>query len=182
MNNAINKILNQKYLFNSERISVVNWCYIESDDKYNDLNKCVLEILTPKVTKDLPDGWQNIVTQKKAASWILERKYDSNFYAITLTKTKRIIGFLFLYIENETVKKVKFRLGYLLSDTIWGKGIGSELIKALVNWSKNTGMISSISGGVEKENTASIKVLIKNGFYKSSEVLPGNVLLYQIDF
>ena len=43
-------------------------------------------------------------------------------------------------------------------------------------------MVNSISGGVEKENIGSIKVLEKNGFYKSNEELPGNMLLYKLDF
>lgn len=138
--------------------------------------------MTPNVTKSLPDGWQNLNTLKKAEKWLFERKMDSNFYAISLTGSNEIIGFLFLYSENETRGSNELRLGYLISEAIWGKGIGSELIKGLVTWCYDTKSFSSISGGVEKENIGSIRVLEKNGFYKSNEELPDGILLYKIDF
>ncbi len=46
----------------------------------------------------------------------------------------------------------------------------------------HTKIIDSISGGVEKENVGSIKVLEKNSFYQSDEELPEKMLLYKIDF
>jgi len=179
----LSKILNQNNLFNTSRISVLNWSYIESEVDFKDSSiESVLNIMTPNVTKALPDGWQNLNTNEKAKTWISERKSDSNFYAISLTETKEIIGFIFLYIGNQTNEAYALRLGYLLSESIWGKGVGSEIIKGLIEWCNNTKMIYSISGGVEKENIGSIKVLEKNGFYKSNEELPGNMLLYQFDF
>jgi len=86
-----------------------------------------------------------------------------------------------LYISNETKESNELRLGYLLTESIWGKGIGSELVKGLVKMCSDSKMINSISGGVEKDNVGSIKVLEKNGFYKSNEELPGDMLLYKID-
>ena len=179
----LSKILNQHNLFNTSRISVLNWSYIESDVEFKDSSiESVLNIMTPNVTKALPDGWQKLNTIDKAKTWISERKSDSNFYAITLTETKEIIGYIFLYLGNQTNETYELRLGYLLTESIWGKGIGSELIKGLTEWCSSTKMVNSISGGVEKENIGSIKVLEKNGFYKSNEELPGNMLLYKLDF
>lgn len=137
--------------------------------------------MTPNVTKALPDDWQKIDTLSKAENWVNERKADSNFYAISLTETNEIVGFLFLY-NSEEIKTLNYLiLGYLLTESVWGKGIGSELIKGLVKWCKESEIINSISGGVEKDNIGSIKVLEKNGFYKSYEELPGDMLLYKID-
>jgi len=175
--------LNQNQLFKTSRVSIINWKHIESEVEFKDSSiESVLNIMTPNVTKALPDGWQNLNTIDKAKTWISERKSDSNFYAITLTETKEIIGFIFLYLGNQTNETYELRLGYLLSESIWGKGVGSELIKGLIEWCSNTKMVSSISGGVEKDNIGSIKVLEKNGFYKSNEELPENMLLYQFDF
>ena len=147
----------------------------------NYLAESVLKIMTPNVTKDLPNGWQHMDTFDKAKNWLIERKNDSNFYAIILTETNEIIGFLFLYIENKTNESCDLRLGYLLAEPIWGKGIGSELVKGLVEWCENSKIIDSISGGVKKNNVGSIKVLEKNGFYKSNKELPGDMLLYKND-
>ena len=183
MTKLLSEILNQNCLFTTNRVSILNWNFIESETEFeNSRIEYVLKIMTPNVTKALPYGWQNLDTIEKAENWIVERKQDSNFYAVVQTKTNEIIGFLFLYIGNETKESSELRLGYLLTETIWGYGIGSELIKGLVEWSKNTEIVNSISGGVEKGNMGSIKVLEKNGFYKSDQELPKDMLLYKIDF
>ncbi|MCZ6701806.1 MAG: GNAT family N-acetyltransferase [Ignavibacteria bacterium] len=183
MEKTIAEILNQNSLFHTNRLSIQNWNFLETTMARKDkLIKSVLKIMSPNVTKDLPDGWQKIDTIDKAENWISERKSDSNLYSITLTETKKIIGFLFLYIGNKINESYELRLGYLLTESIWGKGIGSELIKGLVEWCNSIKIIKSISGGVEKDNAGSIRVLEKNGFYKSNEELPEDMLLYKIDF
>jgi len=182
MKNKLSEILNQNCLFKTNRVSMLNWSFIETQTEFkNATTKSVLKIMTPNVTKALPDGWQNLDTVNKVENWIIDRKEDSNFYSITLTETNEIIGFLFLYENNEIKESKELRLGYLLTESVWGKGIGSELIKGLVEWCRDSKTINSISGGVEKDNVGSIKVLEKNGFYKSNEELPGNMLLYKID-
>ncbi|MEK6151921.1 GNAT family N-acetyltransferase [Flavobacteriaceae bacterium 3-367] len=183
MRKLLSEILKQNCLFRTDRVSVLNWDFIASQtESENSVAESVLKIMTPNVTKALPKHWQDLNTIDKVRKWILERKADSNFYVITLTETSEIIGFLFLYVENETKKLNALRLGYLLAESIWGKGIGSELVKGFVAWCGDTKTIISVSGGVEKGNLGSIKVLEKNGFYKSNETLPDGTLLYKIDF
>jgi len=182
MKKKLSELLSQNCLFKTDRVSILNWNFIESQTELkNYTTESVLKIMTPNVTKVLPDGWQNLDTVDKAENWIIERKKDGNFYSITLKETNKIIGFMFLYENNEIKESEELRLGYLLAESIWGKGIGSELIKGLVKYCNDSKIIESISGGVEKDNVGSIKVLEKNGFYKSNEKLPGNMLLYKID-
>ena len=182
MKNKPSERRHQNCLFKTNRLTILNWGFIESQTTLkNSAAQSVLEIMTPNVTKALPNGWQKLDTVNKAENWITERKEDRNFYAIILTETNKIIGFMFLYENTENIESKELRLGYLLKETIWGKGIGSELIKGLVKWSSASRIINSIFGGVEKDNVGSIKVLEKNGFYKSKEKLPGNMLLYKID-
>lgn len=182
MNSPVPEILKQNKLFQTIRLSIKNWNLLEqSIVPIKDLLENVLSIMTPKVTKDLPDGWQNISTTEKAESWIKERKDDSYFYAIQLLENKEIIGFLFLYTEDEITEYIDLRLGYLLAESSWGKGIGSELIGGLVEWCKKQKEISSISGGVEINNIGSIRILEKNGFQKIEDELPENMLLYKLE-
>lgn len=179
----LSKILNQNCLFRTDRVSIMNWRFLESRPGIqSSLAERVLKIMTPNVTKALPDGWQNIDTIEKAENWIVERKADSDFYAVTINETGDSIGYLFLYVDNEIERSCEIRFGYLLMESHWGKGIGSELIKGLVDWCANTKIIRSLSGGVEKENIGSIRVLEKNGFYRSTEELPGEMFLYKMDF
>ena len=56
------------------------------------------------------------------------------------------------------------RLGYLLSESTWGKGIASELVHGFVSWCRGQTSILSIAGGVALDNPASNRVLEKNGF------------------
>jgi RimJ/RimL family protein N-acetyltransferase len=116
---------------------------------------------------------------EKAEQWIAAREKDSYFYAITLNEAATIIGFLFLYREDEAND---LRLGYLLDQAVWGKGIGTELIKGLVQWSRSTALIQSLSGGVEDDNMGSIKVLEKCGFHKANVEMPPHMFLYAINF
>ncbi len=133
MGKLLSELLNQDCLFKTNRVSILHWNFIESQKKStNYQTESVLNIMTPNVTKALPDDWQNINTIDKAKKWIIERKEDSHFYAITLTEPNKIIGFLFLYDSTELEESNELRLGYLLSESTWGKGIGSELVKGLV--------------------------------------------------
>lgn len=181
MNRKIIESLNQDPLFHTNRLIIRKWVNIEQNlDSHRILLENVLRIMTPNVTKDLPDGWQSISTIEKAEKWVAERKDDSHFYTIQLHEDNEIIGFLFLNIEDNTQEYIDLRIGYLLSESNWGKGIGSELISGLVVWGKNEKAISTISGGVEKTNIGSIKVLERNGFLKTKNELPENMLLYKL--
>lgn len=53
---------------------------------------------------------------------------------------------------------------YLISETLWWKGYGTELIKGLVVWCKSSRNIRSLSGGVATKNTGSARILEKCGF------------------
>lgn len=46
----------------------------------------------------------------------------------------------------------------------WGNGIGEELVKYLINWSKNSGMIRKINLRVRTDNTRGISLYKKLGF------------------
>jgi len=125
----------------------------------------IVSIVSPEVTKALPLGWQEVDTVQKARDWIRARNEDSEVLAIQYGPQSLLVGFLFLngeYLSGSNL--IDIRLGYLLAEETWGKGVGSELIKGLVDWCANAGNVSSISGGVESSNIASMRVLEKNGF------------------
>lgn len=178
MKNKVSNIIEHDPFFKTKRIVVQS---MKSYRNNSDLIKSVFEIMTPAVVKSLPDGWHNLQTKDQAKRWIEEREEDSDFYIIRLTNTNDIIGFLFLYTAKFSRGVFDLRLGYLLRESIWGIGIGSELIEGLVSWAKRSTLVASISGGVEKENLASIRVLEKNGFKRSSDELPEGMLLYVLD-
>ena len=170
--------------FQTERLTIKDW---SSQNKDLDSKRCfaekTIELLSPNVTKSLPDGWQNINAVSKANQWILDRANESDFLVVMHSTTNELIGFIFLYKSNIDKKPHHLRFGYLLSENEWGKGLGTELIEGLVALCKKNKNINSLSGGVEKDNFGSIKVMEKNGFSPTELKTPAdNVIFYKIEF
>ena len=122
----------------------------------------IVKILTPKATAQLPSDWQTINTMQAAQAWLTQRLVEGMVYKILERNSRKLIGFLFLYEMKNSIG-TDVRLGYLLSEQYWGKGLGSELINGLITECRHQDMTTLI-GGVTKENVASAKVLTKNGF------------------
>lgn len=178
------KNIEQRCNFKTQRLSVSSWTnQLKGMDSDKNFAKEVIEILTPKVIKALPDGWQNITTIAGAQNWIKERDQESHFITIQLSATDETIGFIFLYESNSEQKYYDLRFGYLLSEIVWGKGYGTELIRGLLKWCRESGDIKSISGGVEFDNIGSIKVLEKTGFSKATAgESKDDVIFYEYKF
>lgn len=178
--------LQEKCNYLTQRLSIDNWKNCIQDHQSSTLLETqIISILSPNVTKALPDGWQNISTVTAAQTWIEERDQESHCLAVQLLNTHEIIGFIFLYetaIEASSTS-MDLRFGYLLSESVWGKGLGTELIEGLLLWCQSEGNITSIAGGVEKDNIGSIKVLEKTGFTLSpDEDTSSDVLFYSYYF
>ncbi len=156
--------LEQLCRFETDRLLVRCWQAVYTEAANKAFAASVLEILTPKVTKSLPDGWQQVDTIDKAKKWIGNRIEESVFLVAQANSTKKVVGFMFLYPDDASIKPQTLRMGYLISENSWGIGLGSELVGGLVDWCVQNTDFESVSGGVEKENLGSIRVLEKNGF------------------
>lgn len=167
--------------FKTLRLSVSSYKQnINNSDFESSFAKKVIEILSPAVTKSLPDGWQNIKSVSKAQEWIKDRNEESHFMSVQTLSDKQTVGYIFLNESKSDTELLDLRFGYLLSEKVWGKGLGTELILGLLNWCQEAGDIRSISGGVEKDNIASIKVLEKTGFSISVSDQPqDDVIFYE---
>jgi len=178
------KTLEHKCNFRTERLLIRSWTYHDKGLASNQrIEEYIINILTSEVTKSLPEGWQSINTSSDAQKWIEDRNEESNFLTVELLPTNEIIGFIFLYELDSKENRLDLRFGYLLSESIWGKGFGTELVKGLVEWCESLGTINSISGGVEIDNIGSIRVLEKTGFSHSTIDSPSeNVILYERKF
>ena len=178
---AKNNSLDQRCSFETKRLLIKSWKFqVAKPSSESEFAKIVIKILSKKVTKSLPDGWQEIDSIKKAIEWIKNRAEESTFLIVQLNSTLEVVGFLFLYESNLSDKSIELRLGYLLSESVWGRGLGSELIRGLVQWCEDHSDITSISCGIESENLGSIKVLEKNGFVAVlSKNTRGNVIFME---
>lgn len=124
----------------------------------------VLGILTSRVTEFLPDNWQEMNSTNDSYKWIEDRHEESTLLTVRILSTDELVGLIFLFEPETEEKDHDLMFGYFLSEEIWGKGYGTELIKGLVDWCKNSRRIKSLSGGVATKNIGSTRVLEKCGF------------------
>ena len=179
------KPLEQRCRYKTERLLIENWRHHNSTSISKlDFAKKIVNILTAEVTKTLPQGWQGIDNVERAIAWFKKRVEESAVFTIQFLTNKEIIGLLFLKeAESIEITGNKLKLGYFLSKEVWGQGLGSELIRGLVEWCATDGDIATISSGVEVNNFASIKILEKNGFIIStSERSPQNMVFLERKF
>ena len=152
--------MRRNYTFSTQRLLAGEWHSMTAEDWTDPkLPDTVISILTPSVTRSLPAAWQGIYTLERAREWIQERDREGVTLLVIDRLSKVPIGFLILSEdENRDV-----RIGYLLAEVAWGRGLASELIHGFIEWCQESG-IRSIIGGVARDNEASIRVLEKNGF------------------
>ena len=122
-------------------------------------------MLTVNVAKTLPEGWQGVETTDDALDWIRQRSQEGSVFTVRLIPTGQLVGLLLIDVAaGSKGQGLRLRLGYFLSESSWGQGLGSELIEGLVEWCRQAGDVEELMGLVEPGNIASVKVLTRNGF------------------
>ncbi len=173
--------------FETERLVVKEWHSLSPDDwQQEDLAEVVAAILTEPVTRSLPPSWQGSYSLDRAREWIKERDKEGTTLLVINKLTHQAVGLMILFEmpAQEGDDRADVRLGYLLSEVAWGKGIASELVNGFVNWCRGQESISSIAGGVAHDNPASKRVLEKNGFklVQSGDDVAQGEQLYRLSF
>ncbi|SDE22720.1 ribosomal-protein-alanine N-acetyltransferase [Bhargavaea beijingensis] len=92
-------------------------------------------------------------------------KEDSGIrWGITLKETGKMIGSCGFH--NREPKHFRAEIGYELSREYWGKGIASEALQAVVRYGFSHLGLERIEALIEPGNTASLRLVEKNGFLK----------------
>ena len=94
-------------------------------------------------------------------------------WAITLKDNPRLIGIIGHY--RIKLEHHRAEIGYMILPEFNGNGIGTEAVKAVVNYGFKTLKLHSVEAIIDPDNVASAKVLEKNGFIKEAH-LRENVL------
>ena len=153
--------------FETARLLVKEWHSLSSGDwEQQELEQVVAALLTEPVTRSLPASWQGSYSAGRAREWIKERDSEGETLIVIERLTQRPLGLVIL-VETQAEEDnggKDVRLGYLISEDVWGQGIASELVKGFVGWCRKQASILSITGGVTSDNPASRRVLQKNGF------------------
>lgn len=65
----------------------------------------------------------------------------------------------------------QIEIGYTLDENYWGKGLGTEICKALVNYCRSLSKEKDIVAITNLDNIGSQKVLMKNGFRRIENLM-----------
>jgi RimJ/RimL family protein N-acetyltransferase len=71
--------------------------------------------------------------------------------------------------KGETNVEGEIEIGYGTYDEFQGKGFMTEIVGGMISWAKTQPQVKSIIASTDKNNTASFRVLQKNGFSQISE-------------
>lgn len=152
--------------FLTSRLLAKEWHSLTSEEvEDQNLESVVAKMLTALVTQSLPPGWQGAYTVERADKWIKERDREGTTLLVVEQVERKAVGLVILF-ESAGVDagRTELRLGYLLAESAWGKGLATELLLGFVEWCKQNN-VASVVGGVERENIASQRVLEKAGFF-----------------
>ena len=154
--------------FSTDRLVVGDWH--DLSDRYElDLIETVSRVLTRTTTTALPPSWRGDFDEERARQWVAARDAESPTVLVIEPETGHAVGLLILFevAGQDDAGRVDVRLGYVVAESAWGRGLASELVGGLVDWARSEPTIGSISGGVAQGNEASARVLRKNGFKPS---------------
>ncbi len=74
-----------------------------------------------------------------------------------------------LCIVGEPNEAGEIEIGYGTYDEFQNKGFMTEIVSGIIEWAKTQSSVHAIIASTEKSNTASFRVLEKNGFLKMDE-------------
>ncbi len=167
------------YRYETERLIVDEWHTLsDSDWPQQDLPGVIQQILTAPVTAFLPPSWQGVYTESRAQQWISERDDEGVTLLVVEKAARSVTGFVIVFdAENSG----HLRLGYILKESAWGKGLASEIVSGFVWWCRQHN-IQSLTGGVKRGNIASRRILEKSGFRVLPETQDDEEQLFRLDF
>ena len=153
--------------FETDRLDVSEWHLISSNETWQEnLAQVLATMLTEPVMRHLPTAFHGDYTVARARQWIRERDKEGTML-IAIEKTSQDPVGLIFFVKmdsEETTESFEVRLGYLLSETVWGRGLATEMVRGFVGWCRTQAPISTLVGGVDVDHPASMRVLEKNRF------------------
>jgi len=151
--------------FETERMTVGDWSQLVTDEA-NDgqRNEFLAALMTDAVTRDLPRGWQGPYDSDRVVAWLAERENESTVLFAADRSSHRPVGVVLLSECDTDHGHFGLRLGYMVAEEHWGQGLASELVEGLASWCRANASVQTLVGGVARDNTASARVLQKNGF------------------
>jgi RimJ/RimL family protein N-acetyltransferase len=91
----------------------------------------------------------------------------STLWTIISKADKRMVGDLCIIGEPNDAGEIE--IGYGTYDEFRGKGFMTEAVGCIIKWAEQEPNVKAVIASTAKENFASFRVLLKNGFQKTGE-------------
>ena len=166
-----------RWNFRTDRLDVEHWRRRFDDDR--EMADVVIDILSPAVTRFLPEPWRGDYTCARAQRWIAERDRESALLIVLDRVSGNPVGFLVVAEDGKPPRGRELRIGFVIAEAAWGRGFATELLAGFTHRCRAEG-VSSLVGGAEARNSPSRRVLEKCGFREDSSSATGDHCLYRL--
>jgi [ribosomal protein S5]-alanine N-acetyltransferase len=129
-----------------------------------DLQALAPILADPKVMKFSPTGVNSVEQVQERIEGFIDCYNEFGFgkWAVILKKSNQLLGYCGIAVDQIDGKDEK-ELGYRLDSKYWGQGLATEAASAAVKYGFDRFKLPYVLGIVERENTASVRVLEKIG-------------------
>lgn len=148
--------------FTTQRLAVREW-HTRSEFPPQRLADFVSALLTTRVTQSLPAAWHGPYAVDRAQEWMKDRDREGVTLLAVERASRTPVGLVILTETDHESGGSEVRLGYLLTESVWGQGLATELVRGFAEWCR-TADVATIVAGVTRDNVASRRVLEKSGF------------------
>jgi RimJ/RimL family protein N-acetyltransferase len=118
-----------------------------------------------KVWNNLRDSMPSPYDENDAKTFIELTEKENPRQNFGITYQGRLCGVIGVNVQKDVYRK-SAELGYWLGEPFWGKGIATQAVKLITNYGFGELDLNRIYAGVFQYNSASMKVLEKNGYKK----------------
>jgi RimJ/RimL family protein N-acetyltransferase len=117
----------------------------------------------PLVARNLRDRFPHPYTEQDGVEWVAFARSAQPETAFAIEVGGAAVGGVGVEIKDDIFRRTA-ELGYWLGREHWGRGIATEVVRAVSDWAFNNLDIARLYAGVFESNTASARVLEKAGF------------------
>jgi ribosomal-protein-alanine N-acetyltransferase len=133
-----------------------------------------------KIWLNVRDRFPHPYTVANAIEWIKFTSAQKPIQNMAVVFNGQIAGSIGVMPKDDVYRK-SIEIGYFIGESYWGKGIATEAVAQLLKYIEHKFDVIRIYAEVFDHNTASMKVLEKNGFHlegiRQKAVIKNNVVL-----
>ena len=171
-----------RFDFKTTRMRVAPWAAELADLKHRArLEAELTELLVPEVLEFLPDSLALPIGDDAIRAWIDAREALAQVCTVRARSSDTLLGLMFVFQRvSDNRREATLNLGYMFKTSAWGEGYASELVAGFVRAVPDAGA-PQILAGVARGNSASARVLLKNGFKAVAELSSDDLDMFAFD-